>query len=171
MSLEEHTITILVKNEPGVLSRVAGVFSGRGYNIKTLCVAPTENPEISRITLTSNADRDFTEKIKKQLDKLVDVVDVLDYTGERFLKREMMLLGLKVSPERYTELFQAVNTLGCRIVAMQPDYYLIETTGDRLENDAVFRYFQTFEVQVMNRTGSIALPRDSKKNPSESDGL
>jgi len=166
MSLEEHTITILVKNEPGVLSRVAGVFSGRGYNIKTLCVAPTANPEISRITLTSSADKDFTEKIKKQLDKLVNVVDVLDYTGERFLKREMMLLGLKVSPERYTEVLQAVNTFGCRIVAMQPDYYIIETSGDRSENDAILQYFQTFDVEIMNRTGSIALPRDPKNNPA-----
>lgn len=166
MSIAEHTITILVKNEPGVLSRVAGVFSGRGYNIKTLCVAETTNPDISRITLTSNADTDFTEKIKKQLDKLVDVVDVLDYTSERFLKRELMLLGLRIPSERQTEVLQAVNTFGCRIVAMRPDYYIIETTGDRFENDAIFRYFQNFDVEVMNRTGSIALPRDSKINPA-----
>jgi acetolactate synthase-1/3 small subunit len=163
MSIEERTITILVKNEPGVLSRVAGVFSGRGYNIKTLCVAETTNPEISRITLTSNADADFTEKIKKQLDKLVDVVDVLDYTGERFLKREMMLIGLRITPDRYAELLQAVNTFGCRIIGMQPDYYIIETSGRRSENDAVFKYFQTFDVEMMNRTGSIALPRHPQK--------
>lgn len=162
MSIEEHTITILVKNEPGVLSRVAGVFSGRGYNIKTLCVAETTNPDISRITLTSNADTDFTEKIKKQLDKLIDVVEVLDYTGERFLKRELMLLGLRIPSERHAEILQAINTFGCRIVAMRPDYYILETTGDRSENDAVFRYFQNFDVEIMNRTGSIALPRDSK---------
>lgn len=161
MSIEEHTITILVKNEPGVLSRVAGVFSGRGYNIKTLCVAETTNPDISRITLTSNADTDFTEKIKKQLDKLIDVVEVLDYTGERFLKRELMLLGLRIPSERHAEILQAINTFGCRIVAMRPDYYILETTGDRSENDAVFRYFQNFDVEIMNRTGSIALPRDS----------
>lgn len=166
MSIEEHTITILVNNEPGVLSRVAGVFSGRGYNIKTLCVAPTTNPEISRITLTSSADTDFTEKIKKQLDKLVDVVDVLDYTGERFIKREMMLLGLKITPERHGEILQAVNTFGCRIVAMRPDYYIIETSGDPSENDAVFQYFQNFDVEIMNRTGTISLPRDPKNNPA-----
>jgi acetolactate synthase I/III small subunit len=165
MSIEEHTIIILVKNEPGVLSRVAGVFSGRGYNIKTLCVAETTNPEVSRITLTSNADTDFTEKIKKQLDKLVNVVDVLDYTGEHFLKRELMLLGLRIPPERYTDILQAVNTFGCRIVAMRPDYYILETTGDPAENDAVLRYFQTFDVEMMNRTGSISLPRDKKNDP------
>jgi len=166
MSIAEHTITILVKNEPGALSRVAGVFSGRGYNIKTLCVAETTNPDVSRITLTSNADADFTEKIKKQLDKLIDVVDVLDYTGERFLKRELMLLGLRISPERYAEALQAVNTLGCRIVALRPDYYIIETTGDSSENNAILRYFQTFNVEVMNRTGSIAIPREVTDDPA-----
>jgi len=165
MNTEVHTITMLVKNEPGVLSLVAGVFSGRGYNIKTLCVAPTTNPEISRITLTSNADVDFTEKIKKQLDKLVDIVDVLDYTGERFLKREMMLLGLKITPGRHAEVLQALNTLGCRIVAMRPDYYIIETSGNRSENDAVFQYFQTFDVEMMNRTGCIAIPLNPRNDP------
>lgn len=77
----EHTISLLVNNQPGVLSRVAGVFSSRGYNIASLCVAETRDPSVSRITLTSTADADFTEKIKKQLDKLVDVIDVADYSG------------------------------------------------------------------------------------------
>jgi len=96
MAVQEHIISLLVNNQPGVLSRIAGVFSSKGYNIRSLCVAETTNPEISRITLTSRADRDFTDKIKKQLDRLVDIISVTDLTDIPSVKRELMILGLRV---------------------------------------------------------------------------
>src|SRR5512138_3642768 len=99
MAIQEHIISMLVNNQPGVLSRIAGVFSSRGYNIRSLCVAETANPEVSRITLTSRAESDFTEKIKKQLDRLVDVISVTDFTGTPSVQRELMLISLGLSTE------------------------------------------------------------------------
>ncbi|OHE18576.1 MAG: acetolactate synthase small subunit, partial [Syntrophobacterales bacterium GWC2_56_13] len=118
MAVEEHTISLLVNNQPGVLSRIAGVFSSRGYNIRSLCVAETANPEISRITLTSKAEGDFTEKIKKQLDKLVDVVSVTDFTGAPSVQREMMLISLRLTEENRKEILRAIDIFGCRVIAM-----------------------------------------------------
>jgi acetolactate synthase-1/3 small subunit len=159
MKEPEHTITMLVKNQPGVLSRVTGVFSSRGYNIKSLCVAETANPQISRITLTSQADHDFTEKIKKQFDKLVDVIDVSDYTGTSFIQRELMIFGLPVTPENRSEIIKALELFRCRIVTMTPDYFIVEITGHKDETEAVLSFFRPFGIEEMNRTGSIAMRR------------
>lgn len=157
---QEQTISILVSNQPGVLSRVGNVFGRHGYNIKSLCVAETTNPEVSRITLTSESDPDFTEKIKKQLEKLVDVVEVSDLTGPSYIQREMMLIGVPITKqETHSEILRAIEMFGCRIVTMSPDYYVLEITGLQDETAAVLKYFQPFGVQEMNRTGSIALLR------------
>jgi acetolactate synthase I/III small subunit len=159
MNNEEHTISMLVKNQPGVLSRVSGVFSSRGYNIKSLCVAETVNPDISRITLTSQADRAFTEKIKKQLDKLVDVVQVSDFTGESYIHRELMMIGIQLRPENRSEIMRAIETFRCKIITMTTDYYILEITGTKEENTAVLNYFQLFSVEEINRTGPISVRR------------
>jgi len=159
MSVEEHTITILVNNQPGVLSRVAGVFSSRGYNIRTLCVAETTDPDVSRITLTSRADSDFTDKIKKQLDKLVDIIEVRDYSGSGYIHRELMLLRVRSDREQIGELLRAVDILGCRILSRHKDALVLEVTGDRDESAAVLAYLEKFGVIEVNRTGYIALER------------
>jgi len=161
--IEEHAISILVKNQPGVLSRVAGVFSSRGYNIISLCVAETVDPDISRITLTSQADRAFTEKIKKQLDKLVDVVEVSDFTGPEFIHREMMMIGIQLKPENRAEIMRAIETFRCKIITMTTDYYILELTGTKEENTAVLNYLQQYGVEEINRTGPISVRR-SKQN-------
>jgi acetolactate synthase-1/3 small subunit len=161
---QEQTISILVNNQPGVLSRVAGVFGRHGYNIKSLCVAETSNTEVSRITLTSESDPDFTEKIKKQLDRLVDVIEVSDLTGPAHIQREMMLIGVPVGArEMHSEILRAIGMFGCRIVTMSPDYYVLEITGLPDETAAVLKYFQQFEVSEINRTGSIAVLRKLSK--------
>jgi len=159
MAIQEHTISMLVNNQPGVLSRVAGVFSSRGYNILSLCVAETTNPEISRITLTSKAESDFTEKIKKQLDKLVDVVSVTDFTGAPAVQREMMLIGLRLTEENRREVLRAIDVFGCRVAAMSEDYLIIETTANKDKTAAILKYFESFGVEEMNRTGAIAVFR------------
>jgi acetolactate synthase-1/3 small subunit len=163
---QEQTVSILVNNQPGVLSRVAGVFGRHGYNIKSLCVAETANPEVSRITLTSESDPDFTEKIKKQLDKLVDVIEVSDLTGPSHIQRELMLIGVPIKQDTHSEILRAIGMFGCRIVTMSPDYYVLETTGLQDETAAVLTYFRSFGVQEMNRTGSIAVLRQLSKTPS-----
>jgi acetolactate synthase-1/3 small subunit len=157
---QEQTISILVNNQPGVLSRVAGVFGRHGYNIKSLCVAETTNPEVSRITLTSESDPDFTEKIKKQLDKLVDVIEVSDLSGQSFIQRELMMFGVPIKEGSHSEILRAIELLGCRIVTMSPDYFVLEITGLQDETASVLKYFQSFGVEEINRTGTIALQRN-----------
>lgn len=156
---QEQTISLFVNNQPGVLSRVAGVFGRHGYNIQSLCVAETINPEVSRITLTSESDPDFTEKIKKQLEKLVDVQRVIDLTGPAFVQREMMLIGVHVTPETVAEITRAIQMFHCRIVTMSPGYYILEATGHPDETAAILQYFQVFGVAEVNRTGAIAVSR------------
>jgi len=159
MAIEERTISLLVNNQPGVLSRIAGVFSSRGYNIRSLCVAETTNPEISRITLTSRAESDFTEKIKKQLDKLVDVVSITDFTGVPSVQRELMLIRLSLNGENRREILRAIDVFGCRVVAMSVDSLILEITANKDKTAAILRYFETFGVEEMNRTGAIAVFR------------
>ncbi|MCX5845988.1 MAG: acetolactate synthase small subunit [Deltaproteobacteria bacterium] len=157
---QEQTISILVNNQPGVLSRVGGVFGRHGYNIKSLCVAETTNPEVSRITLTSESDPDFTEKIKKQLEKLVDVIAVSDLSGQAYIQRELMLIGVTVKEGMHSELLRAIEMFGCKIVTMAPDYFILEITGLQDETAAVLKYFQSFGVEEINRTGSIVVHRN-----------
>ena len=157
---QEQTISILVNNQPGVLSRVGGVFGRHGYNIKSLCVAETTNPEISRITLTSESDPDFTEKIKKQLDKLVDVIEVSNLSGQAFIQRELMLIGVTIKEGNQLEIMRAIEMFGCRIVTMTPDYFILEITGHQDETAAVLKYFQSYGVEEINRTGSIGIKRN-----------
>jgi acetolactate synthase I/III small subunit len=163
MAIEERTISMLVNNQPGVLSRIAGVFSSRGYNIRSLCVAETTNPEVSRITLTSRAESDFTEKIKKQLDKLVDVISVTDFTGAPSVQRELMLISLRLTVENRQEILRAIDLFGCRVVAMSEDYLIMEITANKDKTAAILRYFEPFGVEEMNRTGAIAVFRQKRE--------
>ena len=163
MAIEERTISMLVNNQPGVLSRIAGVFSSRGYNIRSLCVAETINPEVSRITLTSRAESDFTEKIKKQLDKLVDIISVTDFTGAPAVQRELMLISLGLTVENRQEILRAIDLFGCRVVAMSEDYLIMEITANQDKTAAILRYFEPFGVEEMNRTGAIAVFRQKRE--------
>jgi acetolactate synthase I/III small subunit len=161
----EHTICLRVNNQPGVLSRIAGVFSSRGYNIRSLCVAETGDPAVSRITLTSAADADFTEKIMKQLDKLIDVIDCVDCSDNAFVHRELMLIRVRIRQEDQRDLMRAADLCGCRIVAMACDQLIIEVTGSPEETEAVLRFLAPFGVEEMNRTGTIAVAREGAAGP------
>lgn len=166
---QEYTISLLVDNQPGVLSRIAGVLGSRGYNITSLCVAPTTDTTVSRITLSGSADGDFTEKIKKQLDKLVDVIAVEDYTGPGFVRRELMLIGLHLGSERRADILRVIDLFGGRIVSMNGDYLLLEVTGTSEQTQAVLGQLEPFGVEIMNRTGPIAVPRFGSGNGSDSE--
>jgi acetolactate synthase-1/3 small subunit len=162
MAIKEHTISLLVNNQPGVLSRIAGVFSSRGYNIRSLCVAETTNPEVSRITLTSRAESDFTEKIKKQLVKLIDVISVTDFTDAPAVQRELMLISLRLTEANRTEVLRAIDLFGCRVVAMSEDQLTMEITANKDKTAAILKYFDAFGVEEMNRTGAIAVFRQKQ---------
>jgi len=161
MNCEEHIISILVNNRPGVLSRVSGVFGRLGYNIKSLCVAETTDPEISRIILVSKANSDFTEKVKKQLDKLIDVIEVTELIPSKSIEREMILIGINIKEGRRTEIMRAVDMFGCSIVFMKSDYCILEIVGDKNKTETILNYLKPLGIKEIARTGIIALQREN----------
>jgi len=165
MEDETHVISMLVRNRSGVLSRVAGVFGRLGYNIESLCVAETINTKISRITLVSRANSDFTEKIKKHLDRLVDVIEVTELRQEQSIQREMILLGIEMTQDNRKEIVQAIDMFGCKIVSIREDYCIIENVANRGETQTILNYFKPMGIKEIARTGMIALQQ--KKNGND----
>ena len=155
--LKEHVISMLVNNRPGVLARVAGVFGRLGYNIESLCVAETGSPKISRITSVSKADPDFTEKVKKQLNRLVDVISVNELDDDRSVKREMVLIGLDVNERNRSELFQAVSILGCTVVSLKDSYCILQIVGTKVDVETALNFLKPLVVKDIARTGALAL--------------
>jgi acetolactate synthase-1/3 small subunit len=160
MNSEKHIISILVNNKPGVLSRVSGVFGRLGYNITSLCVAETAEPEISRITLVSRADFDFTEKTKKQLDKLVDVIEVLELMPSKSIGRELILIGININEGQKAEITSAIDMFGCSIIFMKSNYCILEVVGDKDKTETVINYLKPLGIKEINRTGIIALQQE-----------
>jgi acetolactate synthase I/III small subunit len=157
-----NILSILVDNEPGVLSRIAGLFSGRGFNIESLCVAETTDPEISRITLVTIGDMSIVEQIKKQLNKLINVVKVIDFTGGAFVQREMALIKVRAPPEHRAEILRLVDIFRSRIVDVSSDYYIMEVTGDEGKLAAFLRLLKPMGIKEIARTGAIALAREKR---------
>ncbi|MBN2569198.1 MAG: acetolactate synthase small subunit [Deltaproteobacteria bacterium] len=162
-----HVISMLVHNRSGVLSRVAGVFGRLGYNIESLCVAETTNPKISRITLVSRANADFTEKIKKHLDRLVDVIQVTELSQRHSIQKEMMLLGIYMKPENRKEIMQAIEMFGCKIVSIRDCYCIIESVRSRGEIETILNYFEPMGIVELARTGMIALQQKKSNNEDQ----
>lgn len=155
---EKHTISVLVANKFGVLARVAGLFSGRGYNISSLTVHETEDPQFSKMTIVTSGDSAVLEQIDKQLRKLVDVVQVDDLTGSRFIEREMALLKLRTgSNEARSQIIQLVEIFHGTIVSVSPDEIGVEIAGksDRLDN--FIELVREFGIIEMARSGRVAI--------------
>jgi acetolactate synthase-1/3 small subunit len=164
MDKDEHVISLLVSNRPGVLSRVSGVFGRQGYNIESLCVAETNDPQVSRITLVSNADLSFKEKIKKQLDKLVDVIEVIELKRTKSVQREMILIGISIKKKVRTDIMKAVEMFGCKVIFLKADYCILEIVGSKEETETALNFFQPLGVQEIARTGVIALPHTNNND-------
>ena len=124
-----HTIAVWVDNLPGVLSRVTGLFSGRGFNIESLCVAETMDPEVSRITIVSTGDEQITEQIIKQLHKLINVITVVDLSTKDHVEREMALVTVKAEGSSRAEVLRLADIFRCRVVDVSPNTYSLEITG------------------------------------------
>ena len=161
MTEKKHILSILVDNEPGVLSRIAGLFSGRGYNIESLSVAPTHEPAVSRVTMVTVADEDIMEQIKKQLHKLINVITVQDLTGSNFIQRELALIKVHTKSENREEIVRIVNIFRYKIVDVNQDSFIIQATakGDKL--DAFIKLLTPMGIKEIVKTGSIALYRGS----------
>jgi acetolactate synthase-1/3 small subunit len=159
MSEKKHILSILVDNEPGVLSRIAGLFSGRGYNIESLSVAPTNEPTVSRVTMVTVADEEIMEQIKKQLHKLINVITVQDLTGSNFIQRELALIKVNAKSDNREEILRIVNIFRYKIVDVASDSYIIQATakGDKL--DAFIKLLTPMGIKEIVKTGSIALYR------------
>jgi len=149
-----------VDNEPGVLSRVVGLFSGRGFNIESLCVAETIDPEISRITLVTMANPPVIEQIEKQLNKLVNVIKVRDLSGDDAVKREMALICVQAKPEHRAEILRIVDIFRCKVVDVGLSHYIIEVTGTEGKLTALLNLFKPMGIQKIARTGTVALLRE-----------
>ena len=161
-SEEKHVVTMLVDNKPGVLSRVVGLFSGRGFNIESLCVAETMDPKISRITIVTKAKAAVMEQIEKQLNKLVNVIKMRDLSGEKSVKREMALICVKAKPERRAEILRIVDIFRCKVVDVGLEHYMIEVTGDDGKLTALLNLLKPMGIKKIARTGKIALFREPK---------
>ncbi len=157
-----HTISVLVSNEFGVLSRISGLFSGRGFNIESLCVAETLDPAVSRMTIVSSGDDKIVEQITKQLNKLVSVIKVHDLTGEKFLDRELALIKVSVTPDTRSEVLSVVEIFRAKVVDVSPKSYTIEITGDENKISAIMGLLKPFGMKDIARTGRIAISRSPK---------
>lgn len=161
--MQKHTISLLVDNEPGVLARVAGLFSGRGFNIESLCVAETLDPSISRITLVTRGDDAIAEQIKKQLNKLINIVKVYDLTGTEYVEREMALVKVNAQADSRAEILRIVDIFRCKVVDVSPTHYTIETTGPAEKLAAILSLLKPMGIKEIARTGAIALGREKKE--------
>jgi acetolactate synthase I/III small subunit len=159
---EKHILSLMVDNQPGVLSRIVGLFSGRGFNIESLCVAETTDPLVSRITLVTRGDMAIIEQIKKQLNKLINVIKVYDFTDTAYVHREMALIRVRAKPENRAEILRMVDIFRCRIVDVGTEFYMVEVTGDEGKISAFLSLLAPMGVKEIARTGAIALQREKQ---------
>lgn len=157
-----HILAVLVENNPGVLTRVAGLFSRRGYNIDSLTVGHTEDPQISRMTIVVGGDDTVLEQVTKQLHKLVDVIKINDVTSEQYVDRELMLIKVGAEPAVRAEIMQIVDIFRARIVDIGRRTLMIECTGDEGKINAIIESLKPFGIKELVRTGKVAMLRGSK---------
>lgn len=154
-----HTISVLVENKFGVLTRVAGLFSGRGYNIDSLNVAPTADPTASRMTIVTRGDDATLEQIVKQLKKLPDVIKLVDFRDGEYVDRELVLVKVSVDSKSRAEVMQMTDIFRAKIVDVQPKTLTIEVTGDEGKVEKFIELMRSFGVLDLTRTGKVAMPR------------
>ncbi|HAO20913.1 MAG: acetolactate synthase small subunit [Desulfobacteraceae bacterium IS3] len=162
MNEEKHVLSIMVDNQPGVLSRIAGLFSGRGYNIESLCVAETMDPLVSRLTIVTKANLPLIEQIKKQINKLINVIKVHELTGSDYVEREMALIKVNAKPEHKAEILRIVDIFRGKIVDVGTEHYTIEVTGTDGKLKAILSLLKPIGIKEIARTGAIAMFREGK---------
>ena len=154
-----HTLSILVENEPGVLSRVAGLFSGRGFNIESLNVAPTLEEGVSLMTISTTGDELIIEQIIKQLRKLVTVIKVVDMNEHKTVQREMVLLKVNAEDARRAEVLRIVDIFRCKVVDVSGNDLTVESTGDQGKITALIQLLTRFGIKEIARTGVVSMKR------------
>ena len=155
----KKTISVLVENHFGVLSHVSGLFSARGFNIDSLAVGETEDPTVSRMTIVVDGDEKTLEQVKKQLNRLIDVIKIIDLTEEDFIDRELVLVKLNVDTKNRSEILQIADTFQAKIVDVKTDSAAVEVTGDQNKIKSFLKILQPFGITEIVRTGRIAMGR------------
>ena len=162
-SEEKHYLSLMVENRPGVLSRIVGLFSGRGFNIESLCVAESMEASVSRITLVTRGDMMIIEQIKKQLNKLINVIKVTDLTQMNFVQRDMALVKVRARPENRAEILRMVDIFRGKVVDVGTEFFTVEVTGDLGKVQAFLKLLKPMGIKEIARTGAIALAREDNK--------
>ena len=157
-----HTISVWVDNTPGVLSRVTGLFSGRGFNIESLGVAETMDPDVSRITIVSSGDEQIIEQIIKQLRKLINTVKVVDLSELEHVEREMALVTVKAEDKSRAEVLRIADIFRCRVVDVSPSTYTLEVTGTHEKLGAVLGLLKVHGILDVVRSGALSIQRAKK---------
>ena len=163
----KHTVAVLVENKPGVLTRVAGLFSRRGFNIESLAVGVTENADTSRMTIVVSGDDNVLEQVMKQLNKLIDVIRVTDIPQEDSVNRELALIKVGVDSDTRAEVMQIVDVFRAKIVDVGVKSLIVEVTGDESKINAIKQLLRQFGIKEMVRTGKVAMNRGAKVVQSE----
>lgn len=159
----KFTLSALVENKFGVLARVAGLFSARGFNIDSLSVSSTEDPTTSRMTIVVDADERTLEQIKKQLNKLIDVIKVIDLTKKHYIDRELILINVAMTKENKQKIIQAVGSVGAEILDVGSETITIEETGDTAKTNALVELLRPFGIKEVVKTGRIAIQTEGEK--------
>jgi acetolactate synthase-1/3 small subunit len=160
--IKKHTIAVLVENKFGVLSRVAGLFSARGYNIESLSVGETLDPTVSRMTLVVRGDQFVIEQVVKQLHKLIDVIKVNDLTEDSHVERELALMRVNAEPQHRAEILRTADIFRAKVVDVTPTAYTIEVTGEESKIEGIIDLLRPFGIQEIVRTGKVAIARGPK---------
>ncbi len=157
-----HVISLLVENEFGVLARVAGLFSGRGFNIESLCVAETLDPTVSTMTIVTRGDDQIIEQVTKQLNKLISVIKVVDLIEKDFVEREMVLVKVSATAQTREEILRVVDIFRAKVIDVGSKTYTVEITGDEKKLNAILTLLKPLGIKEMVRTGRVAMIRGSK---------
>ncbi|MBQ3059117.1 MAG: acetolactate synthase small subunit [Desulfovibrio sp.] len=160
--MQRHVLSVLVENEPGVLSRVVGLFSSRGFNIDSLNVAPALEDGVSHMTITTYGDSMILEQIMKQLHKIVSVIKVMDFADVPAVEREMMFLKIQAEGVMRGEILRTVEIFRCKVIDVSPNEMTIEATGDHEKLEAIISLFQRFGIKELIRTGSLVMRRSKR---------
>ena len=159
----KHTLTVLLRNRPGALSRVTGLFSGRCFNIESLCVAETYVPQVSCLTVVTSGEAAIIEQVTKQLHKLIDVIKVNDVSEGEFVEREMALIRVKAEASTRAEVLRIIDIFRGKVVDVSPTSYALEITGSESKIKAVIDILRPLGIKEIVRTGKIAMARAPKK--------
>ncbi len=161
MVSSQHIITALVEDKPGVLNRVASLFRRRGFNIESIAVGASEVPDVSRMTIVVDGATTLVEQVRKQLDKVIDIIKVSDITGDTTITRELALVKVKSSPTTRSEIMQIVDIFRAKIVDVAIDSVTVEVTGDEAKVTSLYNLLKGFGIKEISRTGIIGMTRGS----------